>query len=331
MARRPRVHFPTALYHVIARGNQRQDIFLGEKDFQKYLSLLSEYKSRYPFRLYAYALMRNHVHLLFEVEATPLSKIMQGLQFRYTQYFNMRYGKVGHLFQGRYKAILCEKDSYLLELVRYIHLNPIRSKVVKDPEKYPWASHLRYLGKGKDDLIDEEFVLSQFGGTKGKARRRYRGFVLEGLGLGHQDQYYEVKDQRFLGEDEFIERMESRKMKEGPVFYEIPIEEIVKGVGNRIGIPRDRMYSRSRDRRGAYGRSLVGYLARKLSGYLVKDIGKHFRREPMTISQGITKVEDLLRREEGLARKIGLIERDLIGKGKKKYFISNALYSDQNL
>jgi chromosomal replication initiation ATPase DnaA len=125
--------------------------------------------------------------------------------------------------------------------------------------------------------------------------------------------------------------MESRKMKEGPVFYEIPIEEIVKGVGNRIGIPRDRMYSRSRDRRGAYGRSLVGYLARKLSGYLVKDIGKHFRREPMTISQGITKVEDLLRREEGLARKIGLIERDLIGKGKKKYFISNALYSDQNL
>jgi chromosomal replication initiation ATPase DnaA len=114
-------------------------------------------------------------------------------------------------------------------------------------------------------------------------------------------------------------------MTEGLVFYEISIEEIVKEVEHRIGIPRDWMYSRSRDRRGAYGRSLVGYLARKLSGCLVKDLGKHFRREPMTISQGITKVEDLLRRDEGLARKIGLIERALVGKGRKKYFISNAL------
>ena len=190
---------------------------MDEKDFQKYLSLLSEYKSRYSFRLYAYALMRNHVHLLCEVEATPLSKIMQGLQFRYTQYFNLRYGKVGHLFQGRYKAILCEKDSYLLELVRYIHLNPIRSKVIRDPEKYRWSSHVRYLSKGKDNLIDEEFVLSQFGGNKGKARKRYREFVLGGLGLGHQEKYYEVKDQRFLGEDEFIERIESGKMDDGRV------------------------------------------------------------------------------------------------------------------
>ncbi|MDI7259041.1 MAG: transposase, partial [Thermodesulfobacteriota bacterium] len=324
MARKPRVHSPAALYHVIARGNQRQDIFVGEKDFQKYLSLLSEYKSRYPFRLYAYALMRNHVHLLLEVEATPLSKIMQGLQFRYTQYFNWRYGKVGHLFQGRYKAILCEKDSYLLELVRYIHLNPIRSKVVKDPEKYRWTSYWRYLSKGKDDLIDEEFVLNQFGRNKGKTRKRYREFVLEGLGLGHQDKYYEVKDQRFLGEDEFIERMESKKMIEGIVFYEIPIEEIVKEVENRIGITRDRMYSQSRGRRGAYGRSLVGYLARRLSGCLVKDVGKHFRREPMTISLGIARVEDLLRGDEGLARKIGLIEKELVWKKKKKYFITNA-------
>jgi len=142
---------------------------------------------------------------------------MQGLQFRYTRYFNRRYGKEGHLFRGRYKAILCDKDSYLLELVRYIHLNPIRSKVVKELEKYRWVGHLGYLGRVKDDLIDEEFVLSQLGNDKRIARRRYRQFLLEGLGLGHEDKYYEVKDQRFLGADEFVERIESGKAMEEPV------------------------------------------------------------------------------------------------------------------
>ena len=116
MARKPRVHFPGALYHVISRGNQRQDIFFEDKDLKTFLSYLSEYKTRYPFYLYAYSLMKNHFHLLLEVHGTPLSKIMQSLLFRYTRYFNKRYGKMGHLFQGRYKAILCDKDAYLLRL-----------------------------------------------------------------------------------------------------------------------------------------------------------------------------------------------------------------------
>ena len=149
MARRPRVHFPGALYHVIARGNQRQDIFLAEEDFKTYLSYLSEYKSKYSFYVYAFALMRNHVHLLVEVKDTSLSRIMQVLQFRYTRCFNKRYRKVGHLFQGRYRAILCDKDQYLLELTRYIHLNPVRAGIVEVPEKYPWTGHLSYLGKEK--------------------------------------------------------------------------------------------------------------------------------------------------------------------------------------
>ena len=136
MARKPRVHFPTALYHVIARGNQRQAVFLDEKDFRTYLSFLAEYKTKHSFHLYTYALMKSHLHLLMPVEETPLSKIMQILQFRYTRYFNKRYRKAGHLFQGCYKAILCDKDAYLLELVCYIHLNPVRSGVVGDPDKY---------------------------------------------------------------------------------------------------------------------------------------------------------------------------------------------------
>src|SRR4030043_2119461 len=181
MARKPRIHFSGALYHVITRGNRRQGVFLDEKDMKKFLAFLADYKSRHPFHLYAYALMKNHLHLLVEVEEIPLSRIMQSLLFRYTGYFNRRYREGGHLFQGRYKAIVCDKDAYLLELVRYIHLILVRAKMVKGPEDYAWTGHLSYLGKEKDHLIDEDLVLNQFSENRSSARRRYRQFVGEGV------------------------------------------------------------------------------------------------------------------------------------------------------
>ena len=324
MARKPRVHFPGALYHVISRGNQRQDIFLDDKDLKTFLSYLSEYKARYPLHLYAYALMRNHFHLLLEVEGTPLSKIMQSLLFRYTRYFNKRYGKVGHLFQGRYKAILCDKDAYLLELVRYIHLNPIRAKVVTDPERYLWTSHLSYLGKVKDGLIEEDFVLGQFGERKSLARRRYRRFLLEELHSGHQEKYYEVKDQRFLGEDSFIDRIEVEKGDRENVVYDIPIEVIAQKVSRTTGIARSRLYSLTRSREGAHGRSMVAYLARVISGHMVTDVARHFQRSPMRISQAIIRFENKLWKDKHLRETIEKLKEDLIKKGKKKYFITIA-------
>jgi putative transposase len=325
MARKPRVHFPSALYHVIARGNRRQAIFLDEKDFITYLSYLSEYKSKHSFHLYAYALMKNHAHLLMAVEETPLSKVMQILQFRYTRYFNKRYRKVGHLFQGRYKAILCDKDVYLLELVRYIHLNPVRAGVVEDPKKYLWTGHLSYMGRGKVDLLDKDLVLSQFGKSKYQALRRYRQFVLDGLPLGHQKKYYEVKDQRYLGEDEFIDQIERKKTgADSAVIFEIPLKDIAMEVVNHMAIGRDRLYSLTRDRAGAYGRAIVAYLARKLVGSLVKDIARHFQREPMTISEAIIKIESLMEKDMVLARRIEDMRNNLMKRSKKKYLITVA-------
>ena len=129
MARKPRIEFEGAFYHVITRGNQRQKIFRDEKDYKKYLEILSEYKKQYKYCLYSYILMNNHIHLLLETQDFPLSKIQQGINQRYTMYFNKKHKTVGHLFQGRYKAILCDKDKYLLSLIKYIHLNPVRAKV----------------------------------------------------------------------------------------------------------------------------------------------------------------------------------------------------------
>lgn len=324
MARKPRIHFPGALYHVISRGNQRQDIFLDDKDLNTFLSYLSEYKTRYPLHLYAYSLMKNHFHLLLEVEGAPLSKIMQSLLFRYTRYFNKRYGKVGHLFQGRYKAILCDKDTYLLELVRYIHLNPIRAKVVRDPEKYPWTSHASYVGKMKNNLIEEGFVLGQFGKKKSLARRRYKRFVLEELHSGHQEKYYEVKDQRFLGEDSFIDHIEVERGDRENVVYDIPIQVIAQEVSKATGIAQSSLYSLTRGREGAHGRSMVAYLARLISGHSVAGIAQHFQRSPMRISQAIIKFENELRKDKHLSETIEKMKDNLIKKGKKKYFITIA-------
>jgi chromosomal replication initiation ATPase DnaA len=196
--------------------------------------------------------------------------------------------------------------------------------LVRDLERYRWGSHQSYLGRKKDDLIDEDLVLSQFGRRKSVARRRYNDFIREGLTLDHQAKYYEVKDQRFLGEQEFLQCIESKKVTDEPVLFEIPLEDIVIEVGKTVGITRDRIHSLSRDRRGALGRSLAAYLARKLSGYLVKDVARYFHREPAMISQGMIKVENLLRADDDLAEKVEIMEKKLIRSRKKKYFITNA-------
>jgi putative transposase len=324
MARKPRIHFPGALYHVITRGNRRQGIFLDEKDWERFLAYLLDYKNRYAFHLYAYALMKNHLHLLLEVEEVPLSRIMQTLLFRYTRYFNARHGEVGHLFQGRYKAILCDKDAYLLELVRYIHLNPVRAKVVKEPEDYRWTGHLSYLGRGAHDLIDEEFVLDQFSDKRSLGRRKYRRFVWEGISGGHEGKYYRVKDQRYLGEDSFVERIEKeRKGPQGWV-YEVSLGAISEEISIALGITRDKLYSTTRDREGARGRGIVGYLARRISGYGVNEIAAHFGRSPQTISEGIKKVEDLQRGDKSFAKTLSLMVENMVKGRKKKYRITEA-------
>jgi REP-associated tyrosine transposase len=127
------VEYAGAFYHVICRGNQRQVIFRSDADRKYYLERLEQYRQRYGFRVYAYVLMSNHVHLLVQTAAVPLSRIMQGLQLKYTRYYNTKYKKVGHLFQSRYKAILCDRRAYLLELIRYLHLNPGRIGAPTDP------------------------------------------------------------------------------------------------------------------------------------------------------------------------------------------------------
>jgi putative transposase len=147
MARKPRIHLSGGFYHIILRGNGGQDIFLSDADRYRFLLLLQEGTCRFGYRVHAFCLMTNHLHLVLQAGNIPLSRGLQNLSFRYTRWVNGREKRTGHLFQGRYKAVLIDGDSYLLELVRYIHLNPLRAGMVQNPEEYPWTSHPAYLGR----------------------------------------------------------------------------------------------------------------------------------------------------------------------------------------
>src|SRR5215471_2136418 len=159
MARKTRAEVEGGLYHVITRGNNRRRIFNSPSDYEKFLTLLARQKAKLPFFLYAYCLMSNHLHLLVERQAAKVGQIMHRLLTGYSQYHNRRYRRVGHLLQGRHKATLCQSDRYLAELVRYIHLNPVRAGVVNDPADYQYSGHRDYLDLANADLVDVEPVL----------------------------------------------------------------------------------------------------------------------------------------------------------------------------
>jgi putative transposase len=152
---RPRLALDNASYHVMVRGNQKQAIFLEEADFLKYLEILRHYKRKYKFKLYGYCLMPNHVHLIIDVEnAKDLCKAMQGLSLTYTLWFNKKYKKVGHLWQGRYKNMLIQKNKYMVDCIEYVELNPMRANLARSLSEYPWSSWQTRMGCTQDRLLD---------------------------------------------------------------------------------------------------------------------------------------------------------------------------------
>jgi len=265
MARPLRLTFPGAFYHVLIRGNQRQDIFFDSQDRQEYLERVKRYKDEIEFILYAYVLMVNHVHLLIETPSISISKIMQRINLTYTQYFNKKYGKVGHLFQGRYKAFLCDRDEYLLSLIRYIHLNPVRANLVKEPRDYPWSSHRDYL-TGKEDLVDTKRALRFFSERVSQARRQYEDFVNEALGEGKNKSLYQGLRQQILGGDEFIK------------------EVILKAVKEVTGISVDEIASRGRNKEVVLAREVLVGVWREY-GHKLVDLQPTINRDLSVLSR----------------------------------------------
>ena len=203
MARPLRIEYPGAVYHITSRGNERKAIYKDDHDREGFLSTLQRANNRYNWICHSYRLMDNHYHLLIETPDGNLSIGMRQLNGVYTQFFNNRHRRTGHLFQGRYKAILIQKDSHLLEACRYIVLNPVRARTVGQPEDWKWSSYRATVGKEQPHpYLTTDWILGQFSGKRGEAEKEYRQFVQEGI--GKESIWSGVKGQAILGEDEFI-------------------------------------------------------------------------------------------------------------------------------
>lgn len=288
MARKPRVDFTGGFYHVIVRGNRRATIFHDAADYTAYLDRLERYRRRDGAVLHAYVLMSNHVHLLLEAGDRPLARTMHTLQCTYSQYYNRRHDKAGHVFQGRYQAILCDREAYLLELVRYLHLNPARIRTPLSPWTYRWSSHAAYLGRACPVEVCIASVLESFHRQVGPARQAYRRFMLDGLTQGHQEQFYETVDQRFLGDERFIEDVDrrtaaTREVSAGP--RRVAFGKLLTAIATAYGVPPQAILAPGRQRALVPARTMLVGLAREWSQLSTRELGRRLQRDPSMISR----------------------------------------------
>jgi len=208
MARRLRIQYPGALYHITSRGNAKQTIFVDDEDKRLFLRLLARTVREHEWSCYSYCLMSNHYHLLIETPKANLSCGMHLLNSTYAHKHNQRHNRVGHLLQGRFHAVIVDKEEYLLEVCRYIVLNPVRAGLVNDPVEYPWSSYLEIIGRRKArSFLDTAYVRSLFSQPGRFATEEYRAFVLAGLG---RDIWSNLRGGLILGNDEFATQIQER-------------------------------------------------------------------------------------------------------------------------
>ena len=275
MSRPLRLEFSGALYHVTSRGDRREDIYEDDKDRKAFLSILDSVCDECNWVCHAYCLMSNHYHLLVETPDANLSKGMRQLNGVYTQTFNRAHGRGGHVFQGRYKAILVEKESYLMELSRYIVLNPVRAGMTRSAREWPWSSYQATVGQSNGPAsLNVEWLLAAFGKTKAVAIERYKKFVSKGT--GHPSPWALLRNQVFLGDEKFVEKMQSQ-IDGDKELSEVPSSQ-------RRPVPKTLGYyeTSTRDRNSAISEAYTS------GGYTLREIGDHFGLHYSTVS-GIIK------------------------------------------
>ncbi|MFH0784056.1 MAG: transposase, partial [Pseudomonadota bacterium] len=215
MARPLRLQYPGACYHVTSRGNEKKPIFRNQKDREKFLAYLESAVVRYGAIIHVWCLMGNHYHLFLETPTGNLSQIMRHINGAYTTYFNVKWKRTGHLFQGRYKAILVEADQYAAELSRYIHLNPVRAGIVDTPERYLWSSYRSYIGQNTPPAwLKTEFILGYFDGKTAGAKNEYKDFVEERLTSEYDSPLLATVASTLLGNVEFVRDVTVRYLGE---------------------------------------------------------------------------------------------------------------------
>lgn len=305
MPRHARLDYPGGLYHLINRGIERREIFLCENDYRYFKDIIGELVEEEQVQCYAWALMPNHFHLLIVRGATPIATFMSRLLTRYAVYYNRKYKRSGHLFQNRYKSVLCDKDSYLKKLVAYIHLNPVKAKIVKGMEglaNYPWTGHRALLGMEKNKWQNIEEILGLFGQTEKQAKTTYERYLCEqkdentdlsGGGLirsggtlekatSHRKLEQEMYDDRILGRGDFVEKvlnqMDEKDRIQTKLKRSMTIEELIAHVSQERGVKPVELYKKGKTTRKATEcRAICLYLGVNYMEESVSSLSKKFQ------------------------------------------------------
>jgi putative transposase len=324
MPRKSRIDAPGALHHVIARGINRQRIFWDDPDKINFLDRLSALLKVSGIKCYAWAVLENHFHLLLRSETVSISTLMRRLLTGYAVSHNLRHERSGHLFQNRYKSILCQEDAYLLELVRYIHLNPLRAKIVSDMDQldtYPFCGHGVLMGKHRNEWQDTDYILARFGKRTSEARGRYQQFVEKGVALGkrpdlmggglvrsaggwsgvkelRRENAYAKGDERILGDGSFVEAALAQAEESFHRKYDLQakgfdFEKVVRRVAEVLGMSREEVLDAGRRRRTVCARSLLCYWAAEQLRISMTRLSAHLNISVNAVSKSVARGKTL--------------------------------------
>ncbi len=306
MARPVRIEYPGAVYHVICRGNNRQAVFRDDQDRKKYLERLSLYCEQKGVDLLCYCLLTNHVHLLLETPRGNLSKMMQAFQTSYTVFFNKRHGRTGHVFEQRYKALLVDKDNYLLEVSRYIHLNPVVMGIVERPEDYRWSSYGAYLrGKGEIHSLKFRTVLDYFDGGRRRQMAQYREFVGAGSVRKGKHAGLPVLKQVFIGDEDFVEEARKKAVNLSILERSYPLKRMVSAVCKVCSVAEEEIRRPTRNEGVQRARELLCYVSRRHSDVGLRDLARFLGvKELSTPSHGVKRAEQRLKTDQSFRRQV---------------------------
>ncbi len=288
MARRQRFHSPHTTYHVMLRGNDGQPIFFSEGDKSRMCLLLQQGVGRFKHKIEAFCFMSNHIHLAVRVTDISISKIVHHLAFCYTQYINRLYNRVGHLFQGRFKSVIVEDEIYLKELIRYIHLNPVRAGITFDPLNYSWSSHRAYMELDHFVWLSKDRVLEKFDKTKEHAINYYEQYILKGVGVQLELDFKTGNIKGILGESEFVDEVLTIAHLEKP--NQIEFKDLIKNVCEFYNLAESDLCASGKNPKHSRARAVLACLTRENHNCSLEALGQFLKRHP----SGLTKLANRL-------------------------------------
>lgn len=326
MPRQARIDAPGALHHIIFRGIERRNLFRDNTDRDDFTERLGTVLTETGTGCFAWTLMPNHVHLLLKSGQTPISTVMRRLLTGHAAYFNRRHRRNGKLFQNRYKSILCQQDRYLLELVRYIHLNPIRAQVLvnlESLERWPYSGHSGLMGRRRNPWQDDQYILRFFGSSLPEARRKYRQYVSEGLDQGRRTDLVggglirsmggwsavnpgnppasRVKsDERILGDGDFVEKILAAADESFETRYALKqkgydLQKVARRVCQQTGVTQNQLFSGGKQAQTVKARSLLCYWACRKIGMKTVELAVVLKLSQPAVSQSVRRGEQLAR------------------------------------